>query len=77
MTKGIRTVDWVAGIFLTIMLALFIGVAIAAFTYDPKPVPVTVHCEGDYKVFIRGDQFDVLFSEECERKNVRPPLLTT
>lgn len=58
-----------------VFLAFLAAVMYAGFTYDPKPPQVTVFCEGDYRIFIRGDQFDVLFSEECERENVRPPLL--
>jgi hypothetical protein len=77
VTKGIRSIDWVVGIFFTILLAFFVILTIEVFTYKPKPVPITHHCEGDYEVFIRGDQFDVLFSEECERRNVKPPVLTT
>lgn len=70
-----KVIDWAMAVFLVGMVAFLGFIAYDVATYESKPVPVTVTCVGDYKVFTRGDQFDVLFSEECERRNVRPPLL--
>lgn len=70
-----KFIDCVMVLFLVGFLAFLALLTYAGVTYEEKDVPVTVTCIGDYKVFERGDQFDVLFSEECERRNVRPPLL--
>lgn len=54
-------------------MLLLVGVVIAfiwtviysGLTYEPKPPKVVVHCEGEYRVFMRGEQIEVLYDPDC------------
>lgn len=70
--------DVITAIVSTLLLGVLLLLALAAWTItqvEPRAPQVVVNCEGDYRVFIRGDQFDVVYDEDCERMNTQPPLL--
>lgn len=46
-------------------LVLLLGLIASMDSGKSREPQVTVHCEGEYRVFMRGEQIEVLYDPDC------------
>ena len=64
MSKGI---NWDAWIGVGMIFAMFIALGLVVML-NPAPAKapaVTIYCEGEYRIFMRGEQIEVLYDPDC------------
>lgn len=61
--------DWDFWIGTFVIMAVFFGLfMVVVLAPVPAKAPkkeITVHCEGEYRVFMRGEQIEVLYDPDC------------
>lgn len=68
-----------------LIIIVLVGLAIGGATYlgrllreeDVRRNTTVITCEGDYRVFMRGDQFEVLYDPDCLKTLNIPELRST
>lgn len=57
--------DWPLYLILFIVAGFLFFIGVKAEQASERQIPVTVYCEGEYRIFMRGEQIEVLYDPDC------------